>query len=88
MATMNFDELAQNLTPALYAAFKRAVELRKWPDGTRLDKRQLQICLEAIIKYEREHDFAEEERTGYLDRTRHPAKEDGNEGDEEIKWVQ
>jgi uncharacterized protein YeaC (DUF1315 family) len=53
------------MTPQIYASFKRAVELRKWPDGRLLTQEQLATCLQAIIAYEHQH-LPPEERTGYV----------------------
>ncbi|MGJ8517417.1 DUF1315 family protein [Carnimonas bestiolae] len=91
MSDMTFDELAGQMTPEIHLALKQAVELRKWPDGRKLSQAQLELCLEAIIKYENTHQFDEQSRTGYIDRSRHPQQEqlhvdDSDDGDD-IKWV-
>lgn len=52
---MTFDELIQAMNPDMYEAVKLAVELGKWPDGTKLDTEQKKICLKAMIAYENEH---------------------------------
>lgn len=71
--TMTFDELIESITPETYANLQRAVELGKWPDGTRLTPEQRANCLQAIIAYG-ERNLPEEERVGYIDRGE---KEDG-----------
>ncbi|WP_025733787.1 YeaC family protein [Carnimonas nigrificans] len=91
MSDMTFDDLAGQMTPATHLALKQAVELRKWPDGRKLSREQLELCLEAIIKYENTHQFEEEERTGYIDRSRHPQQDqlhsEASDDGDDIKWV-
>ena len=65
--TMTFDELIDSITPETYANLQRAVELGKWPDGTRLTPEQRANCLQAIIAYGERH-LPEEERVGFIDR--------------------
>ncbi|ANF58286.1 YeaC family protein [Halotalea alkalilenta] len=87
MSEMTFDKMAQQMSPEIYHNLRRAVELRKWPDGRMLSREQLALCLEAMIKYEREHQVPEQQRTGYLDRTKHRDDERGGEPEaERIKW--
>lgn len=57
-------ELAERLTPTVYAALQQAVELRKFADGTRLTGAQLENCLQLVILYESRHVPAHE-RVGY-----------------------
>lgn len=57
--------LLEAVTPQVYQNFKRAIALRKWPDGRRLSEAQLQTCLQAVIAYEHHH-LPPEERTGYV----------------------
>ena len=64
---MNFDELAQNMTPDIYQRLRASVELGKWPTGLALTKEQKALCLEAIIKYEISNDVPVEQRTGYME---------------------
>lgn len=63
---MNFDELAQNMTPDIYSRLRQAVELGRWPTDAPLSKEQKALCLEAIIKYEVSNDIPVEQRTGYV----------------------
>lgn len=80
----SFERLAATISPEIHAAFKKAVEIRKWPDGRRMTPQQLEICLEAMIHYEQVNDIPEAERTGYIDRSGH----DDNSANEieTIKW--
>ena len=64
---MSFEDAAQAINPDIYARFKLAIELGKWPDGRILSKEQKEICLQAIMLYEAKHGLAEEQRIGYVD---------------------
>lgn len=72
--------LLDSLTPDIYAALKTAVELGKWPNGTRLDKQQREWCLQAVIYYDSRHQ-AERERIGQIQRDDH--EHCGSHGDHE-----
>lgn len=64
---MTLDELIASITPETYENLKRAVELGKWADGTRLTPEQRANCMQAVIAYG-ERNLAEDERVGYIDR--------------------
>lgn len=64
---MNFDQLAQNMTPDIYSRIKESVELGRWPNGVTLTKEQKGLCLEAMLKYEISQNIPENQRTGYLE---------------------
>ncbi|CAM3498980.1 YeaC family protein [Halomonas lysinitropha] len=68
MSEMSFDRMIQQMTPSIYESLKRAVSLRKWPDGRMLTAEQTELCLEAVMRYEVENRVPEEERVGYLER--------------------
>lgn len=57
--------LLEVLTPPVYQSFKRAIALRKWPDGRPLTQAQLQTCMQAVIAYEHHH-LPPEQHTGYV----------------------
>lgn len=61
----NLQDILQMITPEVYANIKRAVEIGKWHDGTKLDSSQRESCMQALIAYEREH-LPEAERSGYI----------------------
>ena len=61
---MDFLKLAESLTPEIYEIFKRAIELGKWPDGRVLTAEQKQICIQAIMLYEKRKPV--EERSGFM----------------------
>jgi len=75
------------MTPQVYESFKRAVELRKWPDGRSLSAQQLQTCMQAIIAYEHHH-FPPEQRTGYVPPKTEPCADDSHIHTREtpLKW--
>ncbi|TDO06209.1 MULTISPECIES: YeaC family protein [Halomonas] len=68
MSEMSFDRMIQQMTPSIYESLKRAVSLRKWPDGRMLTAEQTELCLEAVMRYEVENQVPEAQRVGYLQR--------------------
>jgi uncharacterized protein YeaC (DUF1315 family) len=67
---MTLDEMMAAMTPEIYQSMRRAVELGKWPNGVRLTQAQRERSLRAVIAYEHTHNVAEEQRVGFIDRTR------------------
>lgn len=63
----DFTSAATGLDQATYTSLKRALELGRWPDGRRLEPRQREICMEAVLTWEAAH-LPPEERTGYIER--------------------
>ena len=63
---MDFKTLIQKLDPDIYLRLKKAVEIGKWPDGRLLTEEQKMLSMQALIAYEIEHDFPEQERIGYV----------------------
>lgn len=88
MSEMTFERMIQQMTPTIYASLKQAVALRKWPDGRVLSAEQIELCLEAVMRYEIEHQVPEEQRVGYLESAACGSSRsaDQEEGDS-IKWV-
>ncbi|HQQ63227.1 MAG TPA: DUF1315 family protein [Pseudomonadales bacterium] len=76
--TPDLHSLLENLSPEIYEALKRAVELGKWPNGTHLSSEQRELCLEAVIVYDSRHK-PEQERIGYIHRDDH--EHCGSDGD-------
>lgn len=66
---MKYQDLVEQITPELYASFKRALELGRWPDGRELTAEQRSHCMDAVIAYDQLH-LSEEHRVGYIDRGR------------------
>ena len=62
---MNFEELLTAITPEIYDALCRSVELGKWPDGRKLTDEEREISLQAIIAYDAANK-PREDRVGYL----------------------
>lgn len=67
MTESSFDKLLSTLTPELVAAFRRAIEIGKWPDGRKVTDEQRATCMQAVIAWEHQH-LPETERTGYIDK--------------------
>ncbi|GGB95503.1 hypothetical protein GCM10011352_22000 [Marinobacterium zhoushanense] len=74
---MNFEKMIEAMTPDVYNALKRAVELGKWPNGERLSQEQRETSLRAVIAYEHRREMPDEQRVGYIDRTRPDGKQHG-----------
>lgn len=72
-------DVLQNITPDVYASLKRAVELGRWQNGTRLTDPQRELCLQAVIYYDARQK-PEYERVGFIARENHTHC--GSEGDE------
>ncbi len=66
---MKYQDLVEQITPELYASFKRALELGRWPDGREMTAEQRSHCMDAVIAYDQLH-HSEEQRVGYIDRGR------------------
>jgi len=81
---MSFNDVAKNIDPEIYERFKKAIELGKWPDGREVTREQKELCLQAIIVYENAHDIPEDQRVGYIDKTKKKKKNDGSGGDDEM----
>lgn len=65
MTDPNLQATLEAMTPKVYQSFRRAIALRKWPDGRSLTQAQLQTCMQAVIAYEHHH-LPPEQRTGYV----------------------
>ncbi len=86
MSEMTFERMITQMTPTIYESLKQAVALRKWPDGKRLSDEQTELCLEAVIRYEIEHNVPESERVGYMQSSCKSQSPD-SEGEDSIKWI-
>ena len=64
---MNFENVAEAISPDVYEQFKQALELGKWPDGRVMSAAQKEICLQAVMLYEAKHQIDMSERIGYVD---------------------
>jgi uncharacterized protein YeaC (DUF1315 family) len=75
---MDFDKLISSMSPQVHTSLKKAIEVGKWPDGKKLTIEQKELCMEAVLNYERLY-VNEEDRVGYIDRG---AKTDGEQCDD------
>lgn len=90
---MDFQQLIESITPEIYNNLKTAVEVGKWPDGSRLTPEQREHSIQAVIAYDARHK-AEEERVGYIAPkvSKDPCsskEKDGNsspDAEQPIKW--
>lgn len=76
---MNFEKMIEAMTPDVYNALKRAVELGKWPNGERLSQEQRETSLRAVIAYEHARRMPQEQRVGFIDRSRPDGKQHGSD---------
>ena len=76
---MNFEDAAKQINPEIYERFKQALELGKWPDGRELTREQKEICLQAVIVYENAHNIPEQERVGYIDKSKKKRGDDSSD---------
>ncbi|WP_373088971.1 YeaC family protein [Zhongshania sp.] len=90
---MDFEQLVDNITPAIYEGLKRAVEIGKWPDGRVLTVEQREHCMAGVIAYDLKMQD-ETERVGYIDRGKKAEGEMCGEdhrhddGDQILKWAE
>lgn len=89
---MDLEKLIQNITPDIYAALKKAVEIGKWPDGRPLTAEQKALCMEAVIHYDMRF-VDERDRVGYIDRgskaegeTCSDSDSQSDDGETPLKW--
>ncbi|WP_110687890.1 YeaC family protein [Salinicola aestuarinus] len=87
MNDKSFDQMVAQMTAEMYASFKQAIQLRKWPDGRRLSAEQTELCLEAVIKYEVIHDVPAADRVGYLERNECASGDASSADEAAIKWI-
>lgn len=62
------DTLAQvvdGMTQPVYERLKKALELRRWPDGRELSERQLADTMQLVLAWE-VRNLPVEERSGYM----------------------
>mgnify|MGYP001553638811 FL=1 len=82
---MDYQQMIENLSPELYRSLRRAVELGRWPDGSRLTSEQRAHAMQAIIAWGERH-LDENERVGYIDKG-HKAGDSCSEPEERpLNW--
>lgn len=90
---MDFLQLIDNITPEIHQRLRQAVEIGRWPDGTRLTQEQRETTLQAVIAYEARH-LDETDRVGYIDRGSKAEDEqcgshdDMNGEPDSVRWIQ
>jgi uncharacterized protein YeaC (DUF1315 family) len=81
---VDYSQLIENMSPAIYQSLKQAVEKGKWPDGTPLTAEQRESSLQAVIAWGEKH-LPPEQRVGYIDKSR--KKTNGGAAREEpLNW--
>ncbi len=63
---MTFAEMIEKMSPEIYTALKRGVELGRWPNGQKLTAEQKEISMEAVLRYEVQSNIPEDQRVGYI----------------------
>ena len=82
---MDLKTLLETVTPEIYQGLKRAIELGKWPDGRPLSSEQRELCMQAVIAYDR--NLPEEQRVGYLPSKETPCESAASADSETpVKW--
>lgn len=79
---MNYDDLVGKITPEIYANMRRAIETGCWPDGRRLNEKQRQDTMQAIIAYD-QLNLPEQERTGFINK----GKKEGEQCDDDTQTL-
>ncbi len=64
---MDFENILQMMTPEVHEGLRSAVEIGRWPDGTRLSPDQRELCMQAVIAWEARN-LPPEDRVGHIDR--------------------
>jgi len=63
----SWEALIDSLTPEQHQNLKTAIEVGRWPNGERLSKEQVELCLQAVIAWDNKH-LPETERVAWIDR--------------------
>ncbi|MCM2130509.1 YeaC family protein [Larsenimonas rhizosphaerae] len=87
MSDMTFEKMIEQMTPEMYQRFKSAIELGRWPDGNRLSREQVGLCMEAVMRYEHVRDIPEKDRIGYIERNQCASDSAPADQDAPIKWM-
>lgn len=77
----SWEALIDSLTPELHQTLKTAIELGRWPNGERLSKEQVELCLQAVIAWDNKH-LPEAERVAWIDRRKLKTRHCGDDQDE------
>ncbi len=64
---MDYQQMIASMTPQMYQNLRRAVELGKWPDGSKVTPEQRENAMQAIIAWGERH-LPPAERVGFVDK--------------------
>ena len=82
---MDYQQLVETMTPAIYQNLKRSVEIGKWPDGKSLTPEQRQEAMQAVIAWGKLH-LPENERVGFIDKGHKAGDSCDDPQETALKW--
>ncbi len=82
---MDYRQLIENMSPAIYQSLKQAVERGKWPDGNPLTIEQRETCLQALIAWGERH-LPPDERIGYIDKRKKSGNGAAAAEEQQLTW--
>ena len=82
---MDYQQLVETMTPAIYQSLKRSVEIGKWPDGKPLTPEQRQEAMQAVIAWGKLH-LPENERVGFIDKGHKAGDSCDDPQETALKW--
>jgi uncharacterized protein YeaC (DUF1315 family) len=82
---MDYQQLIDTMSPAIYQSLKRSLEVGKWPDGKSLTAQQRHNTMAAIIVWGEKH-LPEKERVGYIDKGHKAGDNCDDPGETTLNW--
>ncbi len=82
---MDYLQLIETMTPAIYKSLKRSVEIGKWPDGKALTPEQRREALQAVIAWGKLH-LPESEQVGFIDKGHKAGESCDDPVETTLKW--
>ena len=82
---MDYQQLIETMTPAIYQNLKRSVEIGKWPDGKPLTPEQRQEAMQAVIAWGKLY-LPENERVGFIDKGHKAGDSCDDPQETALKW--
>jgi len=82
---VDYLQLIESMSPAVYRRLVRAVELGKWPDGRALTTEQRENALQAIIAWG-QRNLPRDERVGFLRRGKPEGDKCGISAESPLQW--
>ena len=58
---MNIEQMVSQITPELYLQLQTAVEIGRWPDGSRVSDEQREMLIQALMIWQSRHDAERDE---------------------------